>query len=182
MRTRNSGPATIDFKEDLFFAKLDWEFSDRDRIELSVKIRDETSDGDQTGTGVAAQRRRRHRQRRQALRAVVEAQRRTLAQRGAADLRRCVLRSAIINADVNGAVYTWFDGARTSNILAVDGADPRAGQNKGQKGWAIADIITFTDISWGAGDHTIKAGVKYKDVDLTAAGLDARATRCSTTT
>ena len=25
------------------------------------------------------------------------------------------------------------------------------------------------DIAWGAGDHTIKAGVKYKDVDLTAA-------------
>ena len=54
-------------------------------------------------------------------------------------------------------------------MLAVDGADPRAGQNKGQKGWAIGNIITFSDISWGAGDHNIKAGVKYKEVDLTAA-------------
>ena len=70
------GPATIDFKEDLYFAKLDWAISDFDRFEFSVKIRDEVSAGDQTGTGVAAVRRRRHRQRRQALRAVVEAQRR----------------------------------------------------------------------------------------------------------
>ena len=69
-------------------------------------------------------------------------------------------------------MYTWFNGRRIRDILAIDGADPRAGQNKGQKGWAIADNITFTDISWFAGDHTIKAGVKYKDVDLTAAGLD----------
>ena len=74
----------------------------------------------------------------------------------------------LINSDVNGAVYTGST-AQDQNILAVDGADPRAGQNKGQKGWAIGDIITFSDISWVAGDHTIKAGVKYKDVDLTAA-------------
>jgi hypothetical protein len=73
----------------------------------------------------------------------------------------------IINTDTNGAVYTYFDGA-DHNILAVDGADPRAGQNKGQKGWAIADIMTFTDINWFGGDHTVKLGVKYKDVDLTA--------------
>ena len=48
------GPATIGFDEDLYFAKLDWEFSDFDRVDLSLKIRDETGDGDQTGTGTAA--------------------------------------------------------------------------------------------------------------------------------
>src|SRR5204862_527790 len=75
----------------------------------------------------------------------------------------------ITNGDVNGAVYTWFDGGQDKNVLAVDGAEPRAGQNKGQKGWAIGDTLTFSDISWGSGVHNIKAGVKYKDVDLTAA-------------
>src|SRR6185295_11226078 len=37
------GPATIGFDEDLFFGKVDWSFSDNDRIELSAKVRDEVS-------------------------------------------------------------------------------------------------------------------------------------------
>jgi hypothetical protein len=68
----------------------------------------------------------------------------------------------------NGAVYTWNNGS-DQNILSVNGADPRAAQNKGQKGWAIGDTITFTDIAWFGGDHTIKAGAKFKQIDLTAA-------------
>src|SRR5690349_15680107 len=43
------GPATITFKEDLYFAKLDFEPSDFDRIDLTVKVRDETGEGDQVG-------------------------------------------------------------------------------------------------------------------------------------
>ncbi len=100
----------------------------------------------------------------------MEAQRRRLAQRSAVHLRRRVLRSADHQRRRERRACTHGATARrTANILAIDGADPRAGQNKGQKGWAIADIITFTDLAWGAGDHTIKAGIKYKDVDLTAA-------------
>ena len=70
-------------------------------------------------------------------------------------------------ADQNGSVYTFNDGP-DRNIIAIDGSDPRSGQNKGQKGWGIGNNITFTDIGWITGDHTIKLGVKYKDVDLTA--------------
>ena len=48
------GPATIGFDEDLFFAKLDFtSLTDVDRLELSVKIRDETALNERTGTGVA---------------------------------------------------------------------------------------------------------------------------------
>ena len=54
-------------------------------------------------------------------------------------------------------------------MLAMDGADPRTTQNEGQKGWAVGETITFTDLALGSGVHTIKAGIKYKDVDLTAA-------------
>ena len=161
------GPANIGFDEDLFFAKLDFEPTDADRIELSAKIRDETGNGDQTGTGTAQS-------------AAVDTdnndKRYELSWKHNFDrwmneaqftYEDTFYTPHIINSGTNGAVYTYFDGA-DHNILAVDGADPRAGQNKGQKGWAIADIMTFTDINWITGDHTIKTGIKYKDVDLTA--------------
>jgi outer membrane receptor protein involved in Fe transport len=162
------GPTSIDFKEDLFFARLDWALSERDSLQFTTKIRDEVSSGDRTGVGIARS-------------ATVDTNnddtRLELAWKHNGDSWLNELQFTyedafyvpqITNADVNGAVYTWFDG-QDRNILAVDGADPRAGQNKGQKGWAIGDFITFSDISWGAGDHTIKVGAKYKDVDLTAA-------------
>jgi len=162
------GPTSIDFEEDLFFAKLDWALSERDSMQLSAKIRDEVSSGDRTGVG-------------RALSATVNTNnddtRFELSWKHSADRWLNELQFTYedafytplpINSDINGAAYTWFNG-QDMTVLEADGPDPRAGQNKGQKGWAIADIITFSDISWGAGDHTIKAGVKYKDVDLTAA-------------
>jgi len=161
------GPATIGFDEDLYFAKLDFLISDFDRIDFSVKVRDEAGDGDQAGTGVASS---------AAVDTDNDDKRYELSWKhnGESWINEVQLTYEdafyvphIINSDTNGAVYTFFDGA-DHNILAVDGADPRAGQNKGQKGWAIANIITFTDIGWITGDHTIKAGVKYKDIELTA--------------
>jgi outer membrane receptor protein involved in Fe transport len=162
------GPTSIDFEEDLFFAKLDWALSDQDSLQLSGKIRNETSSGDKTGVGLARS-------------ATVDTdnddKRFEMSWKHSGEywLNEVQLTyedafyvPQITNAGVNGSVYTWFDG-QDRNVLAVDGADPRAGQNKGQKGWAIGNTITFTDLSWGGGSHTIKAGIKYKDVDLTAA-------------
>jgi outer membrane receptor protein involved in Fe transport len=161
------GAASIAFEEDLFFAKLSFDATDSDRFEMSAKIRDEVSEGDQTGTGVAAS-------------AAVdtdnddkrfEASWKHSGNRWLNELQftyeDAFFVPHISNAGTNGAVYTWFNG-NDNNILAVDGSDPRAGQNKGQEGWAIANNITFTDITWFGGDHVIKTGVKYKDVDLTA--------------
>jgi outer membrane receptor protein involved in Fe transport len=164
------GPATIGFDEDLFFAKLDFEPTDFDRFELSAKVRDETGQGDQTGTGVAAS-------------AAVDTdnndKRVELSWKHSADRWFNELQLTyedaffvphISHGGVNGSTYTFHNGpANDPTILATDGADPRAGQNKGQKGWAIGNNITFTDINWFGGDHTVKAGVKYKQVDLTAA-------------
>jgi len=163
------GPATIDFKEDLYFAKLDWAMTDFDSMQFSVKIRDEVSAGDQTGTGVAAS---------AAVDTDNDDQRYELSWKhnGEGWLNEVQLTYEdafyvphINSGGVNGATYTWHNGSQDPRILSIDGADPRAAQNKGQKGWALADIITFTDLAWGAGDHTVKAGIKYKDVDLTAA-------------
>jgi len=165
--TAQLGPATIAFKEDLFFAKLDFEPTDFDRFELSVKLRDETGEGDQVGTGIAAT---------AAVDTDNDDQRYELSWKHNADrwfnelyltYEDAFYIPHIVNPDTNGAVYTFNDGA-DHNILSTNGADPRAGQNKGQKGWGIGNNITFTDIGWIAGNHTIKLGVKYKDVDLTA--------------
>jgi len=163
------GARDISFEEDLFFAKLDWALSDSDSMQFSAKIREETSFGDQTGTGVAAS-------------AAVDTdnsdKRYELSWKhdGAGWLNEVqgTYEDAFfvphINATgENGAQYTFIRGADNPRIIAVNGADPRAGQNKGQKGWSIGDTITFTDIHWFGGDHTIKAGIKYKSVELTAA-------------
>jgi len=166
--TAQLGPATIDFKEDLYFAKLDFEPTDADRFDLTIKIRDETSNGDQAGTGVAQS---------AAVDTDNDDKRYELSWKHSADrwLNEVQLTYEdaffvphLISSDTNGAVYTFNNGTSDQNIIAVDGADPRAAQNKGQKGWAIADIFTLTDIAWITGHHTLKFGVKYKDVDLTA--------------
>ena len=166
--TAQLGPASIAFDEDLYFAKLDWSITDSDSLTLSAKIRKETSQGDQTGTGVAQS-------------ASVETDnddnRYELSWQHNADRWQNEVQftwedaffvPSIASAEgVNGAVYTWAAGPNNDpRLIAVDGADPRAGQNKGQEGWSISNVITFPDV---AGAHTIKAGVKYKVVELTAA-------------
>jgi len=161
------GPASIAFEEDLFFTKFDFEPNDTDRFELSAKIRNETGEGDQTGTGTAASA------------AVdtdnddkrIEMQWKHNADRWLNELQLTYEDAFYVphvrGGALNGAVYTWNNG-NDANILAIDGSDPRAGQNKGQKGWAVANNITFTDINWFGGDHTIKTGIKYKAIELTA--------------
>src|SRR5688572_197889 len=161
------GPATIGFDEDLYFAKLSFEPTDADRFELSLKIRDETALNERTGTGTAAS---------ASVNTTNDDQRYELSwnHSGNSWFNELYLTyedafyiPQVVNSDQNGSVYTFNDG-QDRNIIAIDGADPRAGQNKGQKGWGIGNNITFTDIGWITGDHTIKLGVKYKDVDLTA--------------
>jgi len=161
------GPATIGFDEDLYFAKLDFDLSDADRFELSVKIRDETALNERTGTGVAAS---------ASVNTDNDDTRYELSWKHSGErwfnemyvtYEDAFFIPHVVNSDQNGALYTFNDG-QDRNIIAIDGSDPRAGQNKGQKGWGLGNNITFTDIGWITGDHTIKLGVKYKDVDLTA--------------
>ncbi len=163
------GPATINFKEDLVFGKLDWEPTDVDRFDLTLKFRREDSAGDQTGTGTAAS---------AAIDTTNNEDRYELSWKRngngwlnevQATWENVPYLPHLPQSDVNGAEYTFKDNnANDQVMLAVDGADPRAAQNKTQKGWGLADVITFTDINWITGDHTIKAGVKYKDIDLIA--------------
>lgn len=161
------GPTNVVFDEDLYFAKLDWQLSELDSIAFSTKIRKETSQGDQTGTGVAQS---------AAIDTDNSDDRYELSWKHNASAWLNELQftyedafwvPSVANSGSNGAVYTLQTGPNNDpRILAVDGADPRAAQNKGQKGWALSNVITFPEV---AGKHTIKAGVKYKVVELTAA-------------
>src|SRR6202008_1629497 len=47
------GPSSLPFKEDLYFGKLDWEPTDKDRFVLGAKVRRETQ-ATQIGVGLAA--------------------------------------------------------------------------------------------------------------------------------
>jgi len=161
------GPASIGFEENLYFAKVDWSLTDSDRLELSAKVRDEVSEGDQAGVGVAAS---------AAINTDNNDKRYELSWKHNAERWLNEVQFTyedtfyvphVANTGTPGVVYTFYDG-QDRNILALDGSDPRGGQNKGQKGWAVSDNITFTDINL-AGDHTVKLGVKYKSVELTAA-------------
>jgi len=163
------GPASIVFDEDLYFAKLDWEPSDVDRLDFTAKFRRENSEGDQAGTGVAQS---------AAINTTNDEDRYELSWKRNGNgwlnevqvgYEKAPYLPQLRTSDQNGAVYTFIDNAANDqNILVTNGADPRASQVKTQKGWSVADIITFTDIGWITGDHTIKAGVKYKDMDFIA--------------
>lgn len=159
-----TGPASLPFDEDLYFAKIDWEFSDRDRVELSAKIRDETSI---TGTGGIT-----------AASAAIDNKnndrRYDFRWQHSADHwfneLKFTYEDAFYNPTSqnfgNGSVYTQPLN-NNATVLDVGPASPLATQNKGQKGPGFSDDLTFNDLTW-YGDHVVKMGVKYKEVTLKA--------------
>jgi len=162
------GPSGLPFTEDLYFGKIDWEFSDRDRIELSSKVRKE----DQADNiGVA-----------QAESASIQVKNNDTRIDGrwqhSADAwfnelmlgyEKTFNQPSSIGYG-NGAIYTAdasLGAGNDATIVNTGPASPLATQNKGQQGEYISDNLTFNSINWG-GDHVIKTGFKYKDVKLTA--------------
>jgi hypothetical protein len=159
------GPTSLPFKEDLYFAKLDWEPTNRDRIEVSAKDRDEHAISG-PGTGEAAS---------SAVDLVNYDRRFDIRWDHSTDSWFNRLQATYENAFYkptpvefgNGAVYTTIPSQGTQTILDVGPASPLAGQDKGQKGPSIQDDLTFNDFEWH-GDHVIKLGASYKLVSLTA--------------
>lgn len=162
----NYGPVANPFDEDLYFGKLDWEVTDIDRIEFSGKFRKERQ---QAGAaGVVAE---------------------SAASTYINDDERYQLRweRAVTDRIFNEATVTYEDThdspSKTSNnparefiahgtagfgfdpILRVDGVDPRSYFFTTQSGYSVQNDLTFTNLTW-RGDHTIKTGVKFKDIEL----------------
>jgi len=156
------GPASNPFTENLYFGKIDWEFSDRDRIEFSGQYRDENAVdnvGNQTtaSAGIVTK----NTDKRFDLRWEHTADRwfneLLFTYENAFNIPQAITSGI-------GSVYT-FGPTNDGTILNVGAPDPRAAQNKGQKGPAIADNLTFNNLNW-MGDHTVKMGFKFKDVKL----------------
>jgi outer membrane receptor protein involved in Fe transport len=161
----NYGPVANPFDEDLIFGKLDWELGYSDRLELSGKSRKERQ---QTGSaGVIAE---------------------SAATTYVNDDNRLALRWEHVGERYfNEATVTYEDTKDTPSkagnepgkryralgtrgegfdiILQVDGVDPLGYFFAAQSGYSLQEDITFSDLRWH-GDHTIKTGVKFKDVEL----------------
>ncbi len=157
------GPTAQPFDEELYFAKIDWDVTDRDHIALSGQRREEEQIGGVGGANALSH----------SIFAENYDRRWNLRWEHSADRwfnEVLATREDSFNNPTpitfgNGFVYTTPVGSNEPAIIAVGGADPRAGQVKGQKGWSIENNFTFT----GFNDHTIKAGVRYKSIDLFAA-------------
>jgi len=160
------GPAQIKFTENLYFGKLDWEPTADDRFVLESKVRRETGDGN-IGTGQAKSS--------STVTDNTDTRIDLRWERSADRWFNTVLltyEDAFYNptgvtGGANGADYTYRPTS-DSLLLVTDGIDPRAFQNKGQKGYALSDELTLSHLKWLTGDHTVKMGIKHKWVKLTA--------------
>ncbi|HET6434006.1 TonB-dependent receptor [Dyella sp.] len=160
------GPSNLPFEENLYFGKIDWEPTDRDRFELSAQIRKENQTGGIGGpTSASAAYKTKNDDKRYVLR---------WQHSGEAYFNELLLtHEDAFNAPVannlgNGVVYTYPLPDSDPTIVATGAANPLSTQNKGQKGPSIQDDLTFNDLEWN-GDHVVKTGFKYKDITLTAA-------------
>ena len=157
------GPANLPFKENNWFGKVDWEPTDRDRIEVSGKYRDETAISGIGGASTANS----------ALNTRNTDKRFDLRWDHSTDSWFNRLQATYEDAMYNPTPITtgfgaaYVDSTNQNSTLLTDGSSPLSYQNKGQKGPAISDDFTLNDVQWH-GDHVIKMGVKFKSVKLTA--------------
>ena len=156
------GPTSSPFDEDLFFGKIDWSVGDDHLLELTGKVRKESE-----------------------IQAVGDQNTESFASTKNNDETRIDLRYQYSGARfLNDAHLTYEDASfnprpvtiapgyrlvindRDHIILNLGGGEDY--QDKGQKGWAFQDDLTFTEFEWLGGNHTLKTGVKYKAVEINA--------------
>lgn len=157
------GPNTQPFNEDLYFGKLTWDLDDDNRLELSFKRRDEQG---RTGVGGTT---------------TASASKINFNTEDRFDLRWTHYGASFLNearltyedALFNPAPYTIGNQAiytrgldQNQVLITSDSTSSLAIQRKGQKGPAFQNDITFNAFQWN-GDHVVKAGIKFKSVELT---------------
>src|ERR1700730_9620197 len=158
------GPSSLPFKEDLYFGKIDWEPTDKDRLVVRAKVRLETQG---TNIGVA----------KAASTSVVGANKDTRVDARWQHTEDRWFNELLatfedaFNAPTartfgNGSYYTYQPN-QDELILNVGPASPLATQDKAQRGPAIQDNFTLNGLRW-FGDHILKTGFKLKRVVLTA--------------
>ncbi|KRF01214.1 hypothetical protein ASG87_12470 [Frateuria sp. Soil773] len=160
------GSANLPFKENLYFGKIDWEPTDRDRFEASAQIRKEDQYGgigDQDAPSAAYV--TKNNDKRYSVR---------WQHSGEAFYNELIATyEDSFNAPTarnlgNGIDYTWALPNSDPALINTGAASPLATQNKGQKGPSFEDNLTFNDLEWH-GNHVVKLGIKKKNINLEAA-------------
>jgi outer membrane receptor protein involved in Fe transport len=159
------GPNGLPFQEDEYFGKLDFEPTDSDRFETSIKYRKENQI-ENIGPVQAAS---------SAISVINNDTRFTLRWQHSADHwfnDLLFTHQSTFNAPSsigigNGAIYA-VQANNNQQILDTGPASPLATQDKGQQGPGLQDDFTFSDLHW-LGDHTVKMGAKFQSLKLVAA-------------
>ncbi|MDE2271626.1 MAG: TonB-dependent receptor [Xanthomonadaceae bacterium] len=157
------GPSNLPFWENLFYGNMDWEPTENDRIEFRAQVRNEKAFDNIGGVTAASA----------GIQVKNTVKRYELYWSHGTDAWFNELLFSYQNAfyvpqqitDGVGSAYTF--GTNNNLVLQTGAPDPRAEQNKGQKGPSIKDDLTFTDFQWH-GDHIVKTGFVYRDIDLVA--------------
>lgn len=152
------------FNQDTYFGKLSWQASDNHLVEFSARRRDEVGVSGiggvnlpEAGTGLVND------ETRYDLRSVYSAER-WMNDAHITFEESSYNPSPLVNAP--SSRYTIVNPRNPSQLDLVvlnAGGGPNF-QDKGQKGWSLQNDFTF----YGWEGHTLKAGIKYKRVDLTA--------------
>jgi hypothetical protein len=165
------GPRDVPFEEDLAFGKLSWNFTDSDLLELSFQYRDEVQ-VDSVGGRRAAEHGRD---------VINKDERATLRWEHNADNWFNELLFAMEDSENNpaplgignGVAYAQLNFSPTGvnettwTLIETGPSSGYDAQARKQDGWSISDNFTLFDREW-MGDHTVKAGVSYKDIQLTS--------------
>lgn len=157
------GPSSLPFKENLYFGKIDWEPTDRDRIELSTKIRKETQvSGADESTAASANYNYRNNDTR------IDGRWQHSTDSWFNELLWTYEKTLDTPSPMNDSsatTYFWNGPDPAGQILLTNSQDSRQFFEAAQKGNGIQDDLTFNDLDWH-GDHVVKLGVKYKEITL----------------
>lgn len=156
------GPTSRPFDQDVYFGKLSWQASDEHLVEFSARVREEVGILDVGGVNApSAATALNNDEKRYDLRSLYS------AENWMNDAHLTFEDSAynpspLVNAPI--IRYTARNQANNGDITLLNTGGGPSFQDKGQKGWGLQDDFTW----YGWESHTFKAGVKYKDIDLTA--------------
>jgi hypothetical protein len=166
------GPVSRPFDSDLYFAKFDWEPGSADRLEASIKVRRDKQANFGSGQ-YAAQ----HGTDSENTDSRLMLRWQHSADRWTNDLL-LTWEDAFFKSKPriggNGAIYDYYDcstactpGDYWYEFFYAGSAGPLDTQDKGQRGPGLQDDLTIPNVTWH-GEHTLKAGIKYKAIDLKA--------------
>ena len=160
--TSQYGPTSRPFDQDTYFGKLSWQATDAHLIEFSARVREEAGILDVGGSNAnSAATVLNNNEDRYDLRSVYS------ADNWMNDAHITYEKSAYNPSPLFNAPLVRYVGRNQANngdVTLLNTGGGGSFQDKGQTGWGLQNDFTF----YGWEGHTIKAGFKFKDIDLTA--------------